>query len=296
MKKHKKTLLLGAHTSIEGGAYKAIERAHSIGCTVVQIFTKSNRQWFAKPLTTNDIEQFKKAVSETQMCATVSHASYLINLASPKAETRTRSIDALKKELERCHTLEIDYLVLHPGSPVSQGAKQGIELIAKGLDSVLGNYTGSTMLLLETMAGQGSSLGGKFEEIAALRKQSKHKKKIGVCFDTCHAFAAGYDFRTKSSYTKMWHDFDKTIGIKHLKAMHINDSKKELDSHVDRHEDIGKGKIGKDAFAFLFNDPRFFDIPKILETPKETLQDDEGNIATIKQLLTEKTKKALHLK
>ncbi len=295
MKKQKKQLLIGAHVSVEGGFYKAVERAHSIGCTVVQIFTKSNRQWFAKPLNTEDVNKFKAAAKKTEMQATVSHASYLINLASNKSETRTRSINALKKELFRADSLGINYLVLHPGSHVGQGEEKGIELVAKGLEAALENYTGSTELLLETMAGQGTSLGHTFEKIAQILQKSGHKNKIGICLDTCHVFAAGYDFRTKSGYTKMWDNFDTVIGLKKLKVIHINDSKKELDCRVDRHEDIGKGEIGKTAFALLFNDPRFFSVPKILETPKESLQDDARNIATIKKLLTKATKKILNL-
>lgn len=293
MEKNKKKLLIGAHLSIEGGFYKAIERGASIGCTVIQIFTKSNRQWFAKPLEQKDIDAFKAAQKTTNITSITAHASYLINLASPKASVRTQSINALKKELDRCEQLGIDYLVLHPGSSVDQKEEKGIELIIEGINKALSQTDSSTMLLLETMAGQGSSLGKTFEQLAIIRTKSAHTKRIGICLDTCHIFAAGYDFRTKATYEALWKTFDAIIGLQHLKVIHINDSKKELNCRVDRHEDIGKGEIGNDGFGFLFNDPRFFDTPKILETPKATLADDERNIATIKNLLTKTTKEIL---
>ena len=295
MKLSEKTLLIGAHMSIEGGLYRAPEKALSIGCTVLQLFTKSNRQWQAKPLSKEDCTLFKKSVKDAHIYSVVCHASYLINLASPNEQVRIRSINALVIELDRCHNLAIDYLVLHPGSSVGQEKEKGLELITQGLNEVFKKSPSKTMVLLETMAGQGSSLGSRFEEIAILLKNNTDKKRLGVCLDTCHVFAAGYDLRDKPGYEKMWKNFDDIIGIKHLKAMHINDSKKDLGSCVDRHEDVGKGKIGENFFAFLFNDFRFFSIPKILETPKETLKDDVQNIKIIKGLLTQKTKKLLNL-
>lgn len=288
-----KKLLLGAHMSIEGGLYKALERGASIGCTVIQIFTKSNRQWFAKPLQKTEIEKFKTTLKETKIESVTAHASYLINLASPNTVTRTRSISALKKELECCDALGIKYLVLHPGSHVKQGVEKGLQFIVSGIDAALENFDGKTMLLLETMAGQGSSLGGSFEEINFIRKNSSFTKKIGVCFDTCHVFAAGYDLRKKTEYEKVFKEFDKKIGLSHLKVFHINDSKKDFNSRVDRHEHVGEGKLGIEAFSLLFNDARFFDLPKILETPKESLLEDQKNMQTIISLLTSATKNAL---
>lgn len=286
---------IGAHISVEGGLHKAPERAASIGCSTLQIFTKSNRQWFAKPLSEDEVVAFKESIRKHNIRSVTVHASYLINLASPQIETRTRSINALIKELDRCNALGVDYLVLHPGSHVNQTIEKGLALIIEGINKVFEKNHGSTMLLLETMAGQGSSLGHTFEQIATLRQEIKEKKRVGICLDTCHTFAAGHEFSTKETYEEMWNEFDKIIGLKHLKVIHVNDSKKECGSGVDRHEDIGKGQIGLKGFEFLFNDPRFFDIPKILETPKEDLSDDKRNIEIIKKLLSSSTKKILHL-
>lgn len=295
MKNEKQRLLVGAHISVEGGVFRAVEKGASIGCTVIQIFSKSNRQWFAKPLIQDDINRFKKAVKATSMETIVVHASYLINLASANGETRTRSINALKNELERCQELGISFLVLHPGSHLKQGVEEGIELVAQGINEALEEASGKTMILLETMAGQGSSLGSTFEELAAIRSKIQHKKLIGFCLDTCHIFAAGYDFRTKKSYQSLWNKFDQTVGIENLKVIHVNDSKNELGSHVDRHEHLCQGKIGAAGFKLLLNDSRFFSIPKILETPKNNLEDDLRNINTIKKLLSSETKKTLNL-
>lgn len=288
--------LIGAHISVEGGLHKAIERALSIKCTALQIFTKSNRQWFAKPLEETEIETFKQVVKAANMQNhIVAHAAYLINLASPNAETRTKSINSLKKEIERCDALAIPYLVLHPGSHVNQTETKGLNLIVQGIDKALEGNTGTTMILLETMAGQGSSLGSTFDQLSYILKQSAHKTRLGVCLDTCHVFAAGYDFSTTANYKKMWEEFEKTIGRKNLKIIHVNDSKKECGSKVDRHEDITKGKIGTKGFELLFNDKTLDHIPKILETPKASLADDARNIKTIKNLLTPITKKRLHI-
>ncbi|MFS8506992.1 MAG: deoxyribonuclease IV [Candidatus Babeliales bacterium] len=293
---HQKKLLLGAHMSIEGGLHKAIERGIETGCTTLQIFTKSNRQWHAKAISSEEIEKFKQAVTASGINPIVAHASYLINLASPEEATRKKSIIALKKELEVCSQLNIPYLVLHPGSHVNQTTKEGVALISQGLDQALQESPGTTIIALETMAGQGSSVGSTFEELAEIYQLSEHKKRLGVCLDTCHIFSAGYDFTEKKVYEAMWSEFDKTIGLKRLKVIHVNDSKKELGSRVDRHETITKGKIGAEAFALLFNDARFFDVPKILETPKATLAEDIYNMEIIKGLLTKETKELLKVK
>lgn len=291
----KKRLLLGAHMSISGGFTKAIERGLSINCSVIQIFTKSNRQWRAKTITKTEAEEFKTTVKESGIHSITAHASYLINVGSPNKETVKKSIDALIVELQRSEQLGIQYLVLHPGSHLKSGEDVCIEQIAHNIDIALKKSPGKTMLLLETMAGQGSAVGYKFEHLTAIRKMSSQKKRIGVCFDTCHAFAAGYQFGTPKQYQKMWAKFDATVGLKHLKVIHLNDSKKECGSKVDRHQDIGKGKLGPAPFKLLFNDPRFFDIPKILETPKEEPADDARNMQTIIGLLSKETKKILNV-
>lgn len=293
-KKH--TLLFGAHVSISGGLEKAFQRGKSIGCTAIQIFTKSNRQWAAKPLTKNDIELFKQAHKSSPIKHVIVHASYLINIGSPNTDTHKKSVAALEKELKRCEQLGIRHLVLHPGSHLKTGEDECLKKVASSLDSIFEKIPGNTMILLETMAGQGSSLCYVFEHIKKIMRYSSHKKRLGVCFDTCHAFAAGYDFRTPKTYEAMWKKFDKTIGLNKIKAMHINDSKKELGSRVDRHEDIGKGKIGTKAFSLLFNDERFFDVPKILETPAKTELDYVANMKTIKKLISPTTRKKLGLK
>lgn len=291
----KKPLLLGAHMSIADGIEKSIERARSIDCTCMQIFTKSNRQWYAKPLLKEDIIAFKMAIKENPSIKSIAvHASYLINIGSSDKELNKKSVDALDLELKRCIALSIPYLILHPGSCGTANLKECIERIAHNIDNVLENNPGHTMILLENMGGQGTVVGHTFEQLAEIFQKIKHKKRIGFCFDTCHAFVAGYDFRDKKTYETMWNTFDKILGLENLKVFHINDSKKELSSHVDRHAAIGEGKIGLEAFRLLFNDKRFFDIPKILETPKEKdLKDDVKNMDTLKKLIDISTKKEL---
>ena len=282
----KKAPLLGAHISIEGGFEKALERGESIGCTAIQIFTKSNRQWQAKPITQEEANLFKETLKKTNIQYVMAHASYLINLASDKEATRNRAIGALTKELDRCHMLGIKHLVLHPGSHVKQGEEVGLQYVIEGISKAFEGSDNTTMILLETMAGQGTSLGTTFENLNYIRTNIKEKNRVGVCLDTCHIFAAGYDISSKQGYKEMWKNFDSIIGLKHLKAIHINDSKKECDSRVDRHEDIGKGKIGKLSFSLLMNDPNLQNIPKILETPKESLQDDKRNMEELYNLIS----------
>lgn len=285
--------------SISGGLEKAIERGASIGCSTIQIFTKSNRQWNTKEPSKQEIELFKKTAKLLSITPIIAHATYLINIASSDPKIARQSTQALAMELGRCQALEIPYLVLHPGSHGKGTPEQGIERTSAHLDEVFEQVPGSTMILLEIMAGQGSALCASFEQLAQVIKNTKNKGRLGICFDTCHAFAAGYDFSLESSYEKLWKEFDESIGLENLKAFHINDSKKERGSRVDRHEHIGKGAIGLKAFELIMNDPRFFDIPKILETPKvteEPFTEDRMNLATLHSLLTEKTKKLLNVK
>jgi deoxyribonuclease-4 len=231
----------------------------------------------------------------------MAHATYLINIGSGQEDTLTKSRTLLKTELERCDQLGISYLVLHPGSYGSGSEQQCLKTIAASLDYVFGQYTGNTMVLLENMAGQGSSVCYSFEQLAEIRAHAKHKNKVGVCIDTCHAFAAGYDIRTPEAYDKVWQEFDQIIGLSHLKALHINDSKKPLGSRVDRHADIGQGNIGLEGFRLLFNDPRFFDVPKVLETPCESDDQQEllrryaHNMQVIKGLILPATRKVLEM-
>jgi len=292
----KRTLLLGGHMSIVGGLDKAIFRGEEIDCTAIQIFTKSNRQWGAKVLTDEDIKKFKSAWKNS-FCvrSIVAHASYLINIGSPNKGTCKKSIESLVVELKRCERLGISYLVLHPGSHLGSGEEECLNRIAKGLDTVFKKVPGKSKILIETMAGQGTGVCYKFEQIGAIFKKIANKNRLGVCFDTCHVFAAGYDFRTKQGYQEVMEEFGRAIGLSKLKVFHINGSKKELGSRVDRHADVAKGKIGTEAFKLIFNDERFFDIPKILETPEGTLESYAKNMRYIRRLLTPETKKALGL-
>jgi len=285
MPKTTSPLLLGAHISIAGGPAQAIERGESIGCTAIQIFTKSNRRWSAKPLTQEEIQAFKKAWKESNIQSVIAHAAYLINLGSPNPATVSKSAQALTDELIRCDQLGIPYLVLHPGSAGNTSEEKALQQIANQLDIIFRSTPGTTKILLETMAGQGSNLGYHLEQIASIYQASQYKERLGVCLDTCHIFAAGYDVRTPSTYQAFWKRFDDLIGLDLLKAIHLNDSKKEFGSRADRHEHIGKGAIGLEAFRLLCTDSQFADIPKILETPKESLEDDARNMASIKALI-----------
>ena len=261
--------LLGAHMSTAGGVDKAIERGRSIGCTAIQIFVKNNNQWFGKPLAKAEINHFIELQLETKIFV-FAHAGYLINLASPDAGTHGKSMKSMLDELERCEALKIPFIVLHPGSHMDQGEEAGIKKIVKSLDALFKSTKDfKVKILLETMAGQGTNLAYKFEQIKSMLDQSEFPKRLGVCFDTCHSFAAGYDIKSKAGYEKTWEEFDKIIGLKHLMAFHLNDSKQELASRRDRHEHIGKGELGKEAFRMLLHDKHFKDLPMVLETPKD---------------------------
>lgn len=272
--------------SIAKGLHNALLAGESIGCTAIQLFTHSNRQWAIKPLSDNEIQLFNETRKKTAIQEIVVHASYLINIGSPDVEIYNKSYNMLIQELKRCEQLSIPLLILHPGSHRNSTPEKSILQISLTLDKVLEQIPGKSMILLEIMAGQGSSIGSTFEELAAIRKAAIHKNRIGFCFDTCHAFAAGYSFQTSSEYSHLLNTIDQIIGINHIKAFHLNDSQKPCSSHVDRHEHIGKGKLGLEPFRLILNDPRFALIPKILETPhNETLTDDIHNLATLRSLI-----------
>ena len=265
-----KEILIGSHISSAGNLHLAFQRGESIGCTVMQIFTKSSRTWFASKIQNEEITQFKQAAKKSPIKIVVAHAGYLINIGSSKSDTLKKSLKSLIEEIERCNQLEIPYLILHPGSHLGAGEAKGIEQIAQQLELALESAPGNTMILLENMAGQGTNLGYKFEHLSNIIDLCKHKKRLGVCFDTCHAFAAGYDISTKEGYKETFKLFDKIIGLKHLKAIHLNDSFGTLGSRVDRHAPLNDGKISIDTFEWIMNDKNFRDIPKILETPSDT--------------------------
>ncbi len=283
--KNKSSILLGAHMSIAGGVAKAITRGESIHSTCIQIFTASNRQWSHKVFEQQEVDEYKTALSKSSIQLVCSHASYLINLGSPKEETQKKSIDALIAELNRCAQLEIPYVVLHPGSSLKSDPEECIKRVAQNLDVALSKSSGCTQILLENMAGQGTAVAYTFEQLAKIYEQTNQKDKIGICFDTAHAFVAGYDLRNPESYNEVWEQFDAILGIDLLKIIHINDSKKELGTRVDRHEHIGQGFIGSQAFALIMNDKRLIHVPKILETPKDDdLEQDRTNLKKLIEL------------
>ncbi|MFC1894421.1 deoxyribonuclease IV [Candidatus Dependentiae bacterium] len=282
----KEVILLGAHVSIAGGLHKAIERGEKIGATAIQIFTKSSRSWFAKKLTEKETELFKiKFKKSKQIKIVIAHSSYLINLAAKDKEIEKKSIKSLILELERCHLLKIPYLVLHPGSHVGQGEEEGIKKIAKNLDAVLTNFKEKTSIILETTAGQGTTLGYKFEQLKKILSLCKKKNKIGICIDTCHILAAGYNIKSKKTYNQVMDKFEKILGKTILKVIHLNDSKTDLNSRVDRHANIGKGKIPLSIFKLIMNDKRFQQIPKILETPIQNENDFISEIELLKKMI-----------
>lgn len=261
--------LLGAHVSIAGGLHKAILEATAMEATACQIFVKSSRSWHAKPLTEEEIDTFKTVWKASAIKVVVAHASYLINIASPDAKTHKNSAAALAGELARCEQLGIQYLVLHPGSHVGSGVEAGCTKIAETLNDILSKTKGITTLLLETAAGQGSNLGSTFEEIQSILHATKHKKKIGVCLDTCHIYSAGYDISTAVAYKKVMSHFDEVIGLNHLKVVHLNNSKNDCGARKDRHEKIEIGTLPITIFKAIMHDPQLKEIPKILETPPQ---------------------------
>lgn len=278
----KNSLLIGAHMSISGGFYKALERGASIGCSAIQIFTHSNRQWNVKDITQDQIDLFIKAKIKTGINEIVVHSSYLVNLGSNNMETRKKSIETIKKELTHCHDLGIKYLIIHTGSGYKDNSQKCLDQIASNLDKVFDETENTnTMILLENMAGQGSCVGSNFEQLGYILKNIKNEKRVGICFDTCHAWAAGYNFSDSNSYKLMWKNFNKTIGFEKLKAIHINDSKTKFNSHVDRHAKIGQGTIGIEAFQLLINDPKLKNVIKILETPSDDYKEYEKEIENL---------------
>lgn len=283
-----KNVLLGAHMSIANGLDKAIRDGESIGCTAIQIFTHSNRQWHMRPLPEKSIQDFKNTWANSTIKEVVIHASYLINIGSADSDTYIKSLKTLKEELVRCEELGISFLVLHPGSAGKNDIHECISRIAESLDAILNEVPGNSMILLENSAGQGSAVGFSFEQLATIRAQVHAKKRIGYCLDTCHAFAAGYAMQTKHDLEKTLQELDTTLGLTHLKAIHLNDSKKKQGSRVDRHEDIGKGLIGLESFSFFMNDSRLENIPKILETPNDTLDGYKKNIDILRGLVQKK--------
>lgn len=277
--------------SISGGLHKAFGHGERAGCDTIQIFSKNQQQWRAKPLAEQDIALFKAERQRTGFGPIIVHDSYLINLASPSDELWERSIAAFADELERCAALGIPYLVTHPGAHTGSGEAAGLAREAAALNRLLDAGTGGdVMILLETTAGQGSCLGYRFEQLARLIELTSHAERLGICVDTCHILAAGYDIRTAEACAATFEQFDRVVGLGRIKAFHLNDLQKELGSRVDRHSHIGTGCVGLEGFRAIVNDPRFAELPMILETPKgEDLAEDIENLAKLRELIAPST-------
>ncbi len=275
-------MLLGVHCSVAGGLENAFEEARLKGINTFQIFSRNQRQWKAKPVSDEERRRFSTAFKKSNIKVAFSHCSYLLNLASANEALQQLSVHSLTEEVERCSLLGLSFCVLHPGAAGEQPKEQAIRRIISGLRQVIKNTRKSKVVIaLENTAGQGTSVGGTFENLRYIYEEVK-SKRIGFCLDTCHAFVAGYDIRTEKGVEKTLNSFDKICGLKHLKAFHINDSKGDLGSRLDRHENIGKGKLGLIPFKYIMN--HFPDIPKVLETPKEE-DGDEINLKVLRNLI-----------
>ena len=279
---------LGSHLSVSGGPWKAVEEAIELEIRALQIFTKNASRWIQKPIDPKHVDKFHAAVEEWGAHPLLSHDSYLINLASPKEELFQKSIDAFADELERAELLGLDFLVMHPGAHVGSGVEAGIERIAAGMRKAFDRVPHvKTRVLLENTAGGGSTMGRSFEELRDLLAAIDTPERTGTCIDTCHMFAAGYELRTEEGYQETMKQLDKVLGARRVFALHLNDSKGDLGSHLDRHMHIGDGLIGKKGFQFVMQDDRFAGIPKILETPK--VEDmDQQNLSLLEKLAKKK--------
>ncbi|MBI5345770.1 MAG: deoxyribonuclease IV [Chlamydiae bacterium] len=263
------TQLIGAHTSIAGSVQNALYEGEKLGANTIQIFTANQKQWLSKPLSIDEIKLWNKAKKQTKIEVVTSHDNYLINLGSICPDILNKSKKAFEQEILRCHALDIDYLNFHPGSATTGTIPDCLNTIVESLLEFSGLISkGKTRLILETTAGQGTNVGFSFEHLAYILERTHKKLLMGVCIDTCHIFAAGYDIRTKEGFEKTINEFDKIIGLEYLFAFHVNDSKKEFNSRVDRHENLGKGFIGIEAFEFLMQSPRLKKMAKYLETPE----------------------------
>ena len=281
------SLLLGAHFSIAKGLHDAVYQAKAYGCNALQMFTKNATVWRERTVTQAEQERFEQAKTETGIHSIAAHTSYLINLASPDPKKHAMSHSALKQELIRSSALRIPYCVLHPGAHMGSGIDAGLLKISESLNRIFSETADTTSrLLLETTAGQGSGLGHTFEQLAEIIDRIEQKDRMGVCLDTCHIFAAGYDLRTPETYQQTMNHFDAVLGLDQLFAIHVNDSKKDLGSRVDRHTHIGKGALGENAFKHLLNDERLLHVPKLLETAKteDGIDWDQRNLDLLRSL------------
>jgi deoxyribonuclease-4 len=281
--------LFGAHMSIAGGPHNALLAAQAHGCRSVQLFTRPPSQWSARPLGDEEVRLFRRTLRRTRLRSPLAHDCYLINLASPDDELYRRSLEAFVVELERAEALGLRYLVMHPGAHAGSGEAAGLARVARALDEILARCAGFRVrVLLENTAGQGTALGHTFEHLARVLERTARPERLGVCFDTCHVFAAGYALAPAAEYQATFAALDRAVGLARLRAFHVNDSLKPLGSRVDRHAHIGRGQMGLEPFRLLVNDPRFRDHPMILETAKEDGDNedmDKINLATLRSLV-----------
>ena len=282
---------LGFHVSISGGFSLSVQRAHELGCTCMQIFCRNPRGWTVKPLDSNDVAEFKKLREQWDIGPVFVHTNYLINLASPKPELYEKSIEQFVIDLERTEALGAEYLVTHLGSASGQEPLWMIERVAQALNMAMKLHRPNAMILLENTAGEKGDIGYELQQIQEVIARLVDASQIGLCYDTCHGFAAGYDFRSAQSVDDLADVIDGTVGLARLRGMHVNDCLRDFNSRVDRHWHIGEGKIGLEGFGLLLNHPAFKDVPKIMETPKETEEDDPRNMKTVKALMTSSRKK-----
>ncbi|MCS7089979.1 MAG: deoxyribonuclease IV [Verrucomicrobiota bacterium] len=279
-------MLFGAHCSTAGGLARALERAERIGADCCQLFVKNNMQWFARPLSPNELAGFAAARSSTRLAWVFGHAGYLINLAAPASARRDQSVESLTCELERAEALGLPFLVLHPGAHLGAGLVNGLRQVVRGLDEVCAvTKSCKVRIALENTAGQGTCLGAHLKDLAEIYHKVQRPERLALCLDTAHLWAAGYDLRTAAAWEKVVEEVDRLIGLKEIVAFHLNDSKAGLGARVDRHEHIGRGRIGLEAFRMIVNDPRFEHLPACLETPKsEDLHEDVENLAVLRSL------------
>ena len=278
--------ILGAHVSIAGGSEKAPGRGKAIDADVIQIFTANQNQWKARPLTETNIDGFREGMTQGQPQVSITHDSYLINLCSIEKWKLKRAVDTFIEELDRSEALGIDYIVFHPGAHMGAGYEAGCATVAESLNTVLAARPDHQVkLLVEITAGQGTTVGHSFEQIADILGQVTSPERMGVCFDTQHAFAAGYDVRTPDGWERVLKEFANTIGLEQLRAFHLNDSKRELGDRVDRHEKIGQGYLGLAPFWCLVNDERFADTPAVLETPVENESEYGDELRLLRSLI-----------
>jgi len=287
-------MIFGAHESIAGGVSNAVERGMAATCDAIQMFNKSSNQWRAKPLSPDELDKYFEALDTTGVRVAASHSSYLINIASPDRTMCTKSLKSLQEEMERCGVLKIPNLVMHPGSHLGEGEAFGIKRIADNVNRLFDRLKHNTVtLFLETTAGQGAHLGFRFEQLAEIIDLVDDGDHVGVCLDTCHVFAAGYPLTDPSDYRKTMMEFDEVVGLSRLKIIHVNDSKKEFGSRRDRHEHIGQGCIGIEAFRNIVNDRRLARVPLILETPKgDDLAEDVENLKVLRSLVKKNSQAA----